>query len=352
MPSSTGTGYELLITPLPLDFAYGQGQAALKGLFERFGTIARAEIRSDGWHAFALVEFHSEFAALQAIYEVHGSFVCGTKVSVSWSEASLKSFRARYDIRVEQHPWTLDKSWLISLFARYGPTLIDVVDNPITTSSSAFAYVRFAQAEAAQRAIDERDGIVLGGAEVSVSWQWTLSRPGKELIVRFLPFDVSVRTVRDVFSGYGRLTNVDIARDRLSGEKIGIAYVQFLHELEAEQAMDALDGHVMSRGPIRITWARESRPSGHLIRVGDLAEIVDRKMLKPVFRRYGGLRCVEVDYDGLTGRSTRDACVTFADPEQVQAVLKYFGGYYLRNGEGVVSLPMGKHGESLRIACN
>ncbi|KAH7722912.1 hypothetical protein AAVH_09568 [Aphelenchoides avenae] len=63
-------------------------------------------------------------------------------------------------------------------------------------------------------------------------------------------------------------------------------------------------------------------------------------MLKPVFRRYGGLRCVEVDYDGLTGRSTREACVTFAGPEQVQAVLKYFGGYYLRNGEAVVSLPM------------
>lgn len=56
--------------------------------------------------------------------------------------------------------------------------------------------------------------------------------------------------------------NVHISRHCINGEQIAYAHVQFLHESDAERATDALDGHAMSRGPIRIDWAKASMPSG------------------------------------------------------------------------------------------
>ncbi|KAH7711841.1 RNA recognition motif domain containing protein [Aphelenchoides avenae] len=97
----------------------------------------------------------------------------------------------------------------------------------------------------------------------------------------------------------------------------------------------------MSRGPIRVAWEAASRPSGRLLRVVDLAETADRKTLKEMFSRYGDLRCIEVEYDKSTGKSMRKAVLTFANRQEVQGVLDDFGGRFLRNGHGIISMTTG-----------
>lgn len=59
-------------------------------------------------------------------------------------------------------------------------------------------------------------------------------------------------------------------------------------------------------------------------------------------------RNVDFELDRSTDKTTRIAFVTFADHKEVQGVVKNFGGYMLRNGEALISLPMGKFRESLR----
>ncbi|KAH7684659.1 hypothetical protein AAVH_40833 [Aphelenchoides avenae] len=119
MSSSEGPRYELVIRSLPSDFSHD----ALNSLFEGLGKIIRAEVRHFPSHTVAHVQFDDQSAALEAIHEVHGSLVSGKKVSVSWSTAYINPFGTSYDVRVEQHPWKLDKQKITELLARYGPTV-------------------------------------------------------------------------------------------------------------------------------------------------------------------------------------------------------------------------------------
>ncbi|KAH7705976.1 poly(A) binding proteincytoplasmic 1-like protein [Aphelenchoides avenae] len=359
MSSSVGERYELLIKPLPVGFSHGRGLAALNGLFGRFGLIARTDIRLDRSRTFAcaFLEFRSQSAALQAIREVHGSLVFGRTLSVAWSALSISSFRttltfvpnvAEYVVRVEQQPWTREKPRIIALLASYGATRFE--------TAKGFTFVHFAQAEAAQASIDELDGRAFGGVEVSVCWYTASSRPGNELIVRFLPLEESIRAIRTLFGEHGRLRlvpcgvgsatddafrNVIVVRDRNRGEPFAHAYVQFFEEADAERATDALDGHVMSRGPVRIAWAIGSSTSGHLVRIVGLAEFVDRKELQKMFSCYGELKCVHVDYDLATSRSNRKRFVTFADREPAEAAITAFGGCFLQNDDGIIRMTTG-----------
>lgn len=58
--------------------------------------------------------------------------------------------------------------------------------NPTSKTAKEFAYVCFAQAEAAQRAIDELDGTDLDGIEIGVFWQSASTRPGELYEVKLL----------------------------------------------------------------------------------------------------------------------------------------------------------------------
>ncbi|KAH7722923.1 hypothetical protein AAVH_09579 [Aphelenchoides avenae] len=101
--------------------------------------------------------------------------------------------------------------------------------------------------------------------------------------------------------------------------------------------MDALDGHAMTRGPIRVAWTTASKPSGHVIRVLDLPAAADRKMLKKIFSRYEGLRRVEVDYD-RSGRSNQMGYLTFANREQAHAVVEEFDGRFVHDDKGIIRI--------------
>ncbi|KAH7711528.1 hypothetical protein AAVH_21179 [Aphelenchoides avenae] len=80
--------------------------------------------------------------------------------------------------------------------------------------------------------------------------------------------------------------------------------------------------------------------SGPLLRVVELDESVDEETLKKILSRYGELRNVDLEPGRSMEKSTKIAFVTFADHKEVQGVVKEFGGYFFRNGEALISLPM------------
>ena len=76
--------------------------------------------------------------------------------------------------------------------------------------------------------------------------------------------NLTFRTTPDdllpIFERYGRVGDIYIPRDRYSKESRGFAFVRYFDRLDAEDAMDRLDGFRVDGREIRVQVARYARP--------------------------------------------------------------------------------------------
>lgn len=64
----------------------------------------------------------------------------------------------------------------------------------------------------------------------------------KKLFIGNLSFNISEEQLKDMFSPYGSITNLNIVKDKFSGRSKGFAFVEFTTEEEAAAALAGLDG--------------------------------------------------------------------------------------------------------------
>eukprot|EP01083_Nonionella_stella_P298957 1014541_1 len=61
--------------------------------------------------------------------------------------------------------------------------------------------------------------------------------------------------IRSAFSQCGKVENVDIKRDKITGNNLGYGFVQYHTRLQAERAKRELEGTAVGGRRIRIGWA-------------------------------------------------------------------------------------------------
>lgn len=85
----------------------------------------------------------------------------------------------------------------------------------------------------------------------------------KKLYVGNLPFDTDEEQVRELFSTYGDVRQVDMINDRDTGRFRGFCFVA-MDNSEADAAINALNGYSFGGRPLKVNEAkpREERPSG------------------------------------------------------------------------------------------
>ncbi|KAH7576699.1 hypothetical protein JRO89_XS01G0133100 [Xanthoceras sorbifolium] len=72
-----------------------------------------------------------------------------------------------------------------------------------------------------------------------------------------LSWSLNEKSLKDAFSSYGEVTEVNIIYDRDSGRSRGFGFVHFSKEEDAVCAKDAMDGKALSGRPLRISFALE-----------------------------------------------------------------------------------------------
>ena len=65
----------------------------------------------------------------------------------------------------------------------------------------------------------------------------------KNIYVGNLNYNTDEEALRQAFSQYGQVDNVNIVRDRDTGQPRGFAFVEMANDSEAETAMQQLNGH-------------------------------------------------------------------------------------------------------------
>ena len=86
---------------------------------------------------------------------------------------------------------------------------------------------------------------------------------GTRLYIGNLNFDTTEDTLRAALTEGGRtVKDIHMVADRETGRPRGFAFAEMATEEEAQQAIEALDGHALDGRNLRVNEAQERRPRG------------------------------------------------------------------------------------------
>jgi len=91
-----------------------------------------------------------------------------------------------------------------------------------------------------------------------------MSKPGKELYVGSLSYDVTEYDLEKLFAVSGTVTSVHLITDNVTGEFKGCGYVRMSTEAQAKDAVDSLDGAMLIDRQITVSIAnpQKMKPQG------------------------------------------------------------------------------------------
>ncbi len=78
----------------------------------------------------------------------------------------------------------------------------------------------------------------------------------KRLYVGSLPYSVTETTLRDLFTPFGEVTQVNIITDRDSGQSKGFGFVEMADDEAAKQAISQMNGKMVDNRQIQVSEAR------------------------------------------------------------------------------------------------
>lgn len=86
------------------------------------------------------------------------------------------------------------------------------------------------------------------------------SRDQNTIRVTNISEDTSEADLQELFSAFGRISRVYLAKDKETNQSRGFAFVSFVHQQDAAKAMAKLQGHGYDHLILKLEWARPSAP--------------------------------------------------------------------------------------------
>ncbi len=82
---------------------------------------------------------------------------------------------------------------------------------------------------------------------------------GKKLYVGNLPFSATEQDLSDKFAAYGTVKSVELITVRVTGRNRGFGFIEMASEVEAQAAIDSLNGTDYDGRPMKVNEARTLR---------------------------------------------------------------------------------------------
>ncbi|XP_062865344.1 polyadenylate-binding protein 1b isoform X1 [Trichomycterus rosablanca] len=302
---------------------------------------------------YAYVNFQQPADAERALDTMNFDVIKGRPVRIMWSQRDPSLRKSGVgNIFIKNLDKSIDNKALYDTFSAFGNILsCKVVCDE--NGSKGYGFVHFETQEAAERAIEKMNGMLLNDRKVFVGRFKSRKEREAELGARAKEFtnvyiknfgeDMDDEKLKDVFSKYGTAMSIRVMTDD-GGKSRGFGFVSFERHEDAQKAVDEMNGKELNGKLVYVGRAqkkverqtelkrkfeqmkqdRMTRYQGVNLYVKNLDDGIDDERLRKEFSPFGTITSAKVMMDG--GRSKGFGFVCFSSPEEATKAVTEMNG--------------------------
>lgn len=224
---------------------------------------------------------------MDTVVQQNGGSTLGQQTSQEESKTNLI---------VNYLPQTMTQEEIRSLFSSVGEVeSCKLIRDKVTGQSLGYGFVNYHRAEDAEKAITTLNGLRLQNKTIKVSYARPSSEAikGANLYVSGLPKNMAQQDLENLFSPYGRIITSRILCDNITvrqfvtggGDNLpGVGFIRFDQRVEAERAIQELNGTIPKGSSEPITVKFANNPSNNNKAIPPIAAY----LAPQASRRFGG----------------------------------------------------------------
>uniref|UniRef100_A0A4X2LIN2 Polyadenylate-binding protein n=1 Tax=Vombatus ursinus TaxID=29139 RepID=A0A4X2LIN2_VOMUR len=302
---------------------------------------------------YAYVNFQQPADAERALETMNFDVIKGKPVRIMWSQRDPSLRKSGVgNIFIKNLDKSIDNKALFDTFSAFGNILsCKVVCDE--NGSKGYGFVHFETREAAERAIDKMNGMLLNDRKVFVGRFKSRKEREAELGARAKEFtnvyiknfgeDMDDLRLKRLFGKFGPALSVKVMTDE-SGTSKGFGFVNFERHEDAQKAVDEMNGKELNGKKIYVGRAQKkverqtelkrkfeqmkqdriTRYQGVNLYVKNLDDGIDDERLRKEFSPFGIITSAKVMMEG--GRSKGFGFVCFSSPEEATKAVTEMNG--------------------------
>ncbi|XP_029690052.1 embryonic polyadenylate-binding protein-like isoform X1 [Takifugu rubripes] len=302
---------------------------------------------------YAYINFQQPADAECALDTMNYDVIKGRPIRIMWSQRDPGLRKSGVgNIFIKNMDESIDNKALYDTFSAFGNILsCKVVCDE--RGSKGYGFVHFETEEAANRAIETMNGMLLNDRKVFVGHFKSRKEREEELGSKALKFtniyiknfgeDYNDEKLKEVFAAFGRTLSVRVMKDE-RGRSRGFGFVNFAHHEDAQKAVDEMNGKELNGKVIYVGRAQKrlerqgelkrkfelikqdriQRYQGVNLYVKNLDDSIDDERLRKEFAPYGTITSAKVMTDGPQSRGFGFVC--FSSPEEATKAVTEMNG--------------------------
>ncbi|XP_034358101.1 polyadenylate-binding protein 4 isoform X4 [Arvicanthis niloticus] len=302
---------------------------------------------------YAYVNFQQPADAERALDTMNFDVIKGKPIRIMWSQRDPSLRKSGVgNVFIKNLDKSIDNKALYDTFSAFGNILsCKVVCDE--NGSKGYAFVHFETQEAADKAIEKMNGMLLNDRKVFVGRFKSRKEREAELGAKAKEFtnvyiknfgeEVDDENLKELFSQFGKTLSVKVMRDS-SGKSKGFGFVSYEKHEDANKAVEEMNGKEMSGKAIFVGRAQKkverqaelkrkfeqlkqeriSRYQGVNLYIKNLDDTIDDEKLRKEFSPFGSITSAKVMLED--GRSKGFGFVCFSSPEEATKAVTEMNG--------------------------
>ncbi|XP_014894907.1 polyadenylate-binding protein 4 [Poecilia latipinna] len=302
---------------------------------------------------YAYVNFSQPADAERALDTMNFDVVKGKPIRIMWSQRDPSLRKSGVgNVFIKNLDKSIDNKALYDTFSAFGNILsCKVVCDE--NGSKGYAFVHFETQDAADRAIDKMNGMLLNDRKVFVGRFKSRKEREAELGAKAKEFtnvyiknfgdDMDDERLKELFEKYGKTLSVKVMADS-SGKSRGFGFVSFEKHEDANKAVEEMNGTELNGKTVFVGRAQKkmerqaelkrkfeqlkqeriSRYQGVNLYIKNLDDTIDDEKLRKEFSPFGSITSAKVMLE--EGRSKGFGFVCFSSPEEATKAVTEMNG--------------------------